>query len=204
MRIIAGELRGRPLVSPPGSHTRPTTDRVREALFSSLISACASYQSLEFSEYAACDLFAGSGALSFEAISRGLAFSCCNDADLKARSCIQKNAAALGVSARIQLSSRQISERSYHTYLRELAHVLCQQGLPLGLIFLDPPYALAAESMDELVAGLCEHEELCRAPELLIVYERAKKNPGLSYEALELITSKNYGDSSIDLYLYES
>lgn len=122
MRIIAGELRGRRLEAPPGRSTRPTSDRVREALFSMLASRLGGFDDL-----AVADLFAGSGALGFEALSREAASACFVDPDQAAQSAIRANAAALGVESRIEL-------------LAGSALALPQRG-QFDLIFADPPYA---------------------------------------------------------------
>jgi 16S rRNA (guanine966-N2)-methyltransferase len=91
VRIIAGEWRGRRLQSPPGLDTRPTADRVRETLFSMLASRLGSFEGLRVA-----DLFAGSGALGFEALSRGAAFACFVENDSKAAAAIKRNADDLG------------------------------------------------------------------------------------------------------------
>ena len=88
MRIIAGEWRGRPLEAPPGAATRPTADRVRETLFSMLASRLGSFGDLKVA-----DLFAGSGALGFEALSRGAASATFVESNSAATAVIRKNAA---------------------------------------------------------------------------------------------------------------
>ena len=98
MRIIAGQWRGRPLQAPPGDSTRPTADRVRETLFSMLASRLGSFEELRVA-----DLFAGSGALGFEALSRGAATCLFVDRDPAAQKAIQANAAKLDCSARIDV-----------------------------------------------------------------------------------------------------
>src|SRR3954447_5674987 len=98
MRIIAGEWRGRQLEAPPGQSTRPTADRVREALFSMLASRLGSFEDLRVA-----DLFAGSGALGFEALSRGAAFATFVERDAAATAIIKRNAAKLGAEDRMQV-----------------------------------------------------------------------------------------------------
>src|SRR6201999_519032 len=94
MRIIAGQWRGRPLIAPKGDATRPTADRTREALFSMLVSRVGSFE-----ELAVADLFAGSGALGFEALSRGAASCLFVDQDGAAIDAIKANAKTLGITA---------------------------------------------------------------------------------------------------------
>src|SRR4028118_1957509 len=98
MRIIAGDLRGRTIAALPGPATRPTADRVREALFSMLLSRLGTFEGLRVA-----DLFAGSGALGFEALSRGAAFACFVENDANAQGAIRGNSADLGASARVQV-----------------------------------------------------------------------------------------------------
>jgi 16S rRNA (guanine966-N2)-methyltransferase len=122
VRIIAGEWRGRRLRSPPGLETRPTADRVRETLFSMLASRLGSFEGLRVA-----DLFAGSGALGLEALSRGAAFACFVENDPKAAGAIRTNAADLGALDRMQV-------------LGGSALVL-PKSEPFDLVLADPPYA---------------------------------------------------------------
>ena len=100
MRIIAGQWRGRPLAAPKGDATRPTADRTREALFSMLTSRVGSFEDL-----AVADLFAGSGALGFEALSRGAASCLFVEQDRAALDALRANAEKLGVRADIRATS---------------------------------------------------------------------------------------------------
>src|SRR5205823_14748726 len=98
MRIIAGAWRGRTIEAPPGQATRPTADRVRETLFSMLASRLGSFGDLRVA-----DLFAGSGALGFEALSRGAASATLVEKDAKAAAAIRRNAEKLGAADRIRI-----------------------------------------------------------------------------------------------------
>ena len=120
MRIIAGKWRGRPIEAPPGLGTRPTTDRVRETLFSMLASRLRSFEDLRVA-----DLFAGSGALGFEALSRGAASATFVESDAKAAAVIRRNAAKLGASIE-QLTGSALA----------LPH-----SDAFDLVFADPPYS---------------------------------------------------------------
>ncbi len=122
MRIIAGEWRGRRLQAPPGAATRPTADRVRETLFSMLVSRLGSFEELRVA-----DLFAGSGALGFEALSRGAGFACFVDNDPKAVAAIRANAADLGATERAQILGGSA--------------LALPRSEPFNLVFADPPYA---------------------------------------------------------------
>jgi 16S rRNA (guanine966-N2)-methyltransferase len=122
MRIVAGRWRGRKLAAPPGLETRPTADRVRETLFSMLASRLGSFEGLRVA-----DLFAGSGALGFEALSRGAAFACFVENDPRAAAAIKANAEALGASAHVRVLGGSALK--------------LPSSEPFDLIFADPPYA---------------------------------------------------------------
>ncbi len=122
MRIIAGEWRGRKLVAPEGLATRPTGDRTRETLFSMLTSRLGSFDGLRVA-----DLYAGSGALGLEALSRGAAFACFVEHDPRAVSAISANVDSLGAGDRAQVLTRSVDALSSRQ--------------PFDLIFADPPYS---------------------------------------------------------------
>ena len=120
MRIIAGKWRGRPIDGPPGLATRPTADRVREALFSMLASRLGTFEDLRVA-----DLFAGSGALGLEALSRGAATATFVENDRAAAAVIRSNAERLGASVQLLGGSALALPRSE----------------PFDLVFADPPYS---------------------------------------------------------------
>jgi 16S rRNA (guanine966-N2)-methyltransferase len=120
MRIIAGAWRSRPLDSPPGDGTRPTADRARETLFSMLVSRLGSFEGLTV-----LDLFAGSGALALEALSRGAAQAFLAERDPAARKAIEANIRRFGANARLMAHD---------------ATALPPATAPADLILLDPPY----------------------------------------------------------------
>lgn len=132
MRIIAGQWRGRPLTAPKGDATRPTADRTRETLFSMLLSRVGSFEGL-----AVGDFFAGSGALGFEALSRGAANCIFVEQDRAALDAIRANGDRLGLRPDIRQSS-----------VLSLGPV----QKPLDLIFMDPPYntGAGAVALDKL------------------------------------------------------
>lgn len=127
MRIIAGTWRGRPLVAPKGDATRPTADRTREALFSMLTSRVGSFEGL-----AVADLFAGSGALGLEALSRGAASCLFVEQDRAALDALRSNADKLGIRPDIRAGS---------------VLSLGPAAKPLDLILMDPPYGTGAGSV---------------------------------------------------------
>lgn len=125
MRIIAGKWRGRPIDAPPGPATRPTADRVRETLFSMLASRLGS-----FDELRVADLFAGSGALGLEALSRGAQSAVFVESDPKAASVIRRNAERLGADVQLMTGSALALPRTE----------------PFDVIFADPPYSSGSGS----------------------------------------------------------
>ena len=118
MRIIAGKWRGRPIKAPPGQATRPTGDRTREALFSMLASRIGSFEGLRMA-----DLFAGTGALGLEALSRGAAHCTFVESDRTALEALKANIATLGADATIRAAAAE--------------HFT---GGPFDVVLLDPPY----------------------------------------------------------------
>lgn len=122
MRIIAGEWRGRKLVAPAGQTTRPTADRTRETLFSMLNSRLGGFADLKVA-----DLYAGSGTLGYEALSRGAAEALFVETDRSAIKAIEANAASLGAKGRVAI--------------RALSAANLPTGQSFDLIFADPPYA---------------------------------------------------------------
>lgn len=135
MRIIAGAWRSRPLESPPGDGTRPTADRARETLFSMLQSRLGSFEGLTV-----LDLFAGSGALALEALSRGAAQAFLVEKAPAARKAIEANVRKLGANARL---------------VGHDATALPRAPVVADLIFLDPPYGsgLAVGALASALAG---------------------------------------------------
>jgi 16S rRNA (guanine966-N2)-methyltransferase len=129
MRIISGEWRGRPITAPEGQATRPTSDRAREGLFSMLQSRVGSFHGLHVA-----DLFAGTGALGLEALSRGAAHCLFLDSDRNAVASIQRNVAALGAAARAEIRSQALEYAS-------------PPAIPCDVLFLDPPYRTGLAGM---------------------------------------------------------
>ncbi len=174
MRVISGQFGGRRLVAPRGRDTRPTSDRVREALFSILGSVHGAR---------VLDLFAGSGALAIEALSRGAAQATLVDSSRAALTSIERNLAALGVQAEVVPSN-------VRRFL-EGARLAARQ---YDLVFLDPPYRQAMELAPELSAAL---------PPVLaaggrVVCESDRRAP-LDLD-LVLTDERRYGDTLIRIY----
>ncbi len=126
MRVIAGKWRGRKLIAPKGEQTRPTADRTRETLFSMLTSRLGSFEGI-----AVADLFAGSGALGLEALSRGAATCLFVEHDRPALDAIRANITALDARTTVQVEAASVMQ-------------LRARAAPLDLILLDPPYGTGA------------------------------------------------------------
>lgn len=135
MRIIAGQWRGRPLAAPQGDTTRPTADRTRETLFSMLVSRLGSFEGLSVA-----DLFAGSGALGLEALSRGAASAIFVEQDAPAIRALRQNIAAFRAQGECDVRASSVM-------------ALGPAKAPLDLILLDPPYGsgAGAVALDKLV-----------------------------------------------------
>lgn len=174
MRVIAGVYRGRALVAPPGQATRPTPDRVREALFSILATV---------QEARVLDLFAGSGALGIEALSRGAAAATLVDSSPQAIATIRRNLASLGLEA-------EVHRLTASTFLQR-ARAAARQ---YDLVFLDPPYRHASTFGRELSTALAP----VLAPAARVVAESDRRAP-LELE-LELLDERRYGDTLIRIH----
>lgn len=159
MRIIAGEWRGRVLRAPDGKATRPTSDRAREALFSMLASRLGSFEGLRVA-----DLFAGTGALGLEALSRGAARCTFVENDRGALAALKANVDALGAGGRADIRAQS---------------ALAAIGGPFDLVMLDPPYGTGLGQ--QALAGLARRDAL--APGCLVSIETARDEdtavPGL-------------------------
>jgi 16S rRNA (guanine966-N2)-methyltransferase len=153
MRIIAGEWRGRAIEAPPGRGTRPTADRVRESLFSMLASRLGSFEDLRVA-----DLFAGSGALGLEALSRGAASATFVEANRDAAAAIRRNADKLGASGRVTVITRSA--------------LTLPKSQPFELIFADPPYA--AGSGSAVVRSIIDADWLASGGWLSVETERGE------------------------------
>lgn len=185
-RIIAGSRRGRRLTIPATGRTRPTTDRVREALFSALTSwagtsAAPAEESLTGVGF--CDLFAGSGAVGLEAASRGAAPVLLVESDRRTAATARDNVASLGLAAKLAIVRVE-------QLVRQPADIL------FDVIFADPPYDLASTSVEITLAGLVDQGWV--APDGLVVVERSRRTPELRWPAgLSGGRSRRYGETTL-------
>jgi len=176
MRIISGQWRGRPLVAPKGELTRPTADRTRETLFSMLVSRLGSFEGLRVA-----DLYAGSGALAFEALSRGAARAVLIENDRAALNAIEANAAKLGATASIEL--------------RAMSAARLPRQAPFDLVLADPPYG--AGSGTSVAKAVAEAEWL--NPGGWLAIETAKGDPVDAPPTLTIEATRNVGRACLTL-----
>ncbi len=177
-RIVAGVAGGRRLAVPPSA--RPTTDRVREALFNVLAAR------LDLDGLRVLDLFAGSGALGLEALSRGAASVLLVDSDRRAAEVIARNIGALGLPGA--------------AVRRGPVTAVLAAGTPdpVDLVLADPPYDLAADAVQDVLAALSRHGWV--RPGSVVVVERPASAPELAWPGDWLVwPSRRYGDSRLEV-----
>ncbi|HVL95405.1 MAG TPA: 16S rRNA (guanine(966)-N(2))-methyltransferase RsmD [Solirubrobacteraceae bacterium] len=175
MRVIAGDHRGRRLTAPRGEATRPTSDRVREALFSILGPRVAGARVL--------DLFAGSGALGIEALSRGAAEATFVDSDAAAVRAIRTNLTGI--------AGGTVHRQDARAFVRSAR----EHGRQYDLVFLDPPYRQG----ETLGRALSEPIAALLAPGGTVVTESDRRAP-LDLPDLPLLDERRYGDTLIRLH----
>ncbi len=179
MRIISGSLKGRRIHAPEGAQTRPTTDRVREALFNVLAHAD---WAPALAGARVLDLFAGSGALGLEAASRGAAFVLFMETDARARAAIRRNVTDLGLTGITRIWRRDATRPG-----------LCAPMKPFHLVFLDPPYGkgLGEAALSALPAGGW------LAPGAVLVWEESARNDVTIPPGYALRQERTYGDTRL-------
>lgn len=178
-RIIAGSAGGRRIATPSGAGTRPTSDRVREAIFSRL-------DHLDVLEGAhVLDLYAGSGALGLEALSRGAVSATLVEHDRAAAQVITRNARDLGLGGAVVRRD---------TVLR---HVSAPRvGGAVGVVLVDPPYAVPEEEVTAVLGALLEHDHL--TDDAVLVVERSSRSPEPTWPAgIEPLADKRYGETTV-------
>ena len=176
-RIIGGSAGGRRITTPRGASTRPTSDRVREALFSAVESWCGSLHGLRF-----LDLYAGSGAVGLEAWSRGAGVVTLVEQDRRTAALISSNARALG------FAKANVMAASVGSTLRR------PPAAPYDVAFLDPPYPLADEAVADDLRALVDQAWL--VPRALVVVERSSRSPEPGWpDGFTGIREKRYGET---------
>jgi 16S rRNA (guanine966-N2)-methyltransferase len=186
MRIVGGKFRGHALAPPVGHSTRPTSDRVRESVFNILAHGITGFT---VEDARTLDLFAGTGALGLEALSRGARFCHFVDESAEARGVIRRNADGLGVIGQCKIWRRDASRLGP-----------CAPLPPFDLVFADPPYArgLGQKALAELVLG----GWLERGA--VVVLEEEAKVEVATPAGLALLDARTYGDTQVRFYRFGS
>jgi 16S rRNA (guanine966-N2)-methyltransferase len=186
MRIVGGIFRGHAIQGPSSTATRPTSDRVRESIFNILAHGAAR---VEIDGARVMDLFAGTGGLGLEALSRGARFCQFVDESAEARGLIRRNADALGVIGIAKIWRRDAANLGP-----------CAPQSPFGLVFVDPPYnrGLGEKALSSLVEG----EWL--SPGAVVVLEEAEKAEIAEVQGLALLDRRDYGDTQVRFYRFGS
>jgi 16S rRNA (guanine966-N2)-methyltransferase len=181
LRIVSGCFKGRAIKAPPGRDTRPTSDRARQAIFD-VIAHAAWAPDLDGARV--MDLFAGSGALGLEALSRGASFCLFVETDEAARGTIRENIDALNLFGETRVHRRDATD---------LGPRPASAGGPFDIAFLDPPYRRGLG--ERAIAGLMAGGWL--APEALIVFERAAEEAALDLPGVALIDARTWGAAQV-------
>ncbi len=188
MRIIAGEYRSRVIKAPTGDGTRPTVDRVRESMMSIVSSARGGFEGA-----VVLDVFAGSGALGLEALSRGAQTAVFCEQNKEALRIVQENAKALGLAPQ---QARVVKCDA----IKDTPRATTNQ---FDVVFLDPPYAMEPTEALKIVANLRESGSL--AQDALVIYEHPRKTTIEVEKAsqeldMQPVRQKKYGDTVVDVW----
>lgn len=178
MRITGGSARGQTIKAMPGLLVRPTTDRVREAVFSMLASLSADWERC-------LDLFVGTGALGIEALSRGAQWVDFVDQSSKSCGIIRQNLQSLGFNDKA------------HVYCCPVMKTLTVLSGKFGVVFLDPPYA--DTSLGDVLVAL-DRSSLLKDDSLVVTSHSSRFNLGDRHGTLLAAKMKRYGDSSISIF----
>jgi 16S rRNA (guanine966-N2)-methyltransferase len=179
MRIVGGKFKGQRLAAPAGHNTRPTSDRVREAIFNILAHGAAA---VPMEGARVLDLFAGTGALGLEALSRGAKFCQFVDDRVEARGTIRRNADALGVTGQCKIWRRDVTQLGP-----------CAPQTPFALVFVDPPYGkrLGEAALSSLIEGKW------LGGDAIVVLEESSKAAVSVPDRLEIADERSYGDTKV-------
>jgi 16S rRNA (guanine(966)-N(2))-methyltransferase RsmD len=182
VRIIAGSLGGRRIEAPRGRSVRPTSERVREAIFSTLGN---------LDHLRVLDLFAGSGALAIESLSRGADAAVAVESSAQALRALERNVSALGLRGRLAIVASAV---------QRAASALAPLG-PFDLLLADPPYRLVADgSVARAIDALLAREGLARHEATLVIEHAARDQPPQLKKA-RLTRTRRYGDTAVSYYL---
>ena len=183
MRIIGGRVGGRTLKAPKGAGTRPTSDKVRQAIFNILVARGDPPAKV-------LDLYAGSGALGLEALSRGAGSALFIEADGDACDLVRANAEALGFHAEVRCSP-------------VVRWLVKEGGGPYGWIFLDPPYESHQTGELQKALGLIAEKRLLDGSGLVVAEHEWRSAPEDRYGPLALFDRRRYGQTAVSFYRLE-
>ena len=189
MRVIAGTYRSRPLAAPRGMKTRPTSDRLRATLFNILASRV---DAPHIAGARFADLYAGTGAVGIEALSRGAAHIWFAEKAAPAVAAIRSNLASLGIDSGYTIESRGAAP---------LLQQLAQAATPLDLVFLDPPWDAAEEYAATLDFLGSDRAAGLLAPDSLVIAEHSSRTPlADQYGRLTQARTLTQGDAALSFY----
>ena len=181
MRIIAGVAKGRNLTSVLGA-TRPTSDRAREALFSTLLSEFGEFENLKF-----LDLFAGSAAVALEALSRGATL---------VHAVEKEDSAVKTIRANQELVERSNPPGKFHLYAMSAQKFLANVSNQYDIIFMDPPYEFGDQGVSEILDLIIQNKFIRKGG--VVVIERSTKSPAIKWPApLTALREKEYGVATL-------
>lgn len=180
MRVIAGIAKGRKLSAPRGGDIRPTSDRVKEAIFNIISDTVQDAEVL--------DLFAGTGSLGIEALSRGAIKAYFVDSRLESIKLIKKNLELTGLQDKASVIKADVN-KAVDRFIKS--------GIKFKLIFLDPPYRISVSFLDAILLMLATH--MLNSDGLLILEHSAKSEPR-TVEGLEVESTRIYGDTAVTFY----
>jgi 16S rRNA (guanine966-N2)-methyltransferase len=181
MRIVSGQYRGKAIAAPPGDATRPTSDRARQAVFNILEHAA---WAPDLHGARVVDLFAGSGALGLEALSRGAGFCLFVETADPARGAIRENIDAMGLFGITRVHRRDATD---------LGAPPASVGAPFDIAFLDPPYAMGLG--EKALAQMVSHAWL--KPGAIVMFERGRDEPTPAVPGFTMLDTRDYGAARV-------
>ena len=185
MRVVAGTCRGKKLFAPSGIKTRPTSDRVKEALFSILSSR------IDFTDVRVIDICAGTGGLGIEAVSRGAGSCCFIESDLSVKSILEKNIAVTNCRARSEILTMDAVQA---------IHVISRRGQCFDLAFFDPPYD---SGLYQSVLDLTGSSDILTGGSILVAECSVRNRLQDYYGRLKRFDRRVYGETSLDMFILE-
>ncbi|MFC5401885.1 16S rRNA (guanine(966)-N(2))-methyltransferase RsmD [Cohnella soli] len=184
LRVISGQAKGHPLKAVPGSNTRPTTDKVKESLFSII--------GPYFDGERVLDLFAGTGGLGIEALSRGAGSAVFIDSQPQSVDIVKKNLASTRLADKAEV---------YRNDAKRALKLLERAGKPFDLVFLDPPYAL--KDCDEILRGMAVRGLIADGA-TAVVEHHPDVEYGEAIGSFERVRYAKYGEIALSIYRYRT